>query len=72
MHERVCVVWCVNLCVCVFTFGCISVEPSDNDSEYLRCFVDRGYDWLTAVQSDAQVFGVLLVGLLGLRERGLG
>lgn len=30
------------------------------------------YDWLTADQSDAQVFGIILVGLLRLRDHGLG
>lgn len=65
------VVWCVYLCVRVQS-GCISVEPSGNGSEYLRCFVGSGCDWLTAIQSDAQVFRLLLVGLLGLRKRGPG
>lgn len=67
---RVCLL--SSVCIYVYLTGCISVEPSGNGSEYLRCFVDRGCDWLSAVQSDAQVFGVILVGLLGLRERWLG
>lgn len=64
---------CVCVCVSMSTqVGCVSVEQSGSDGEYLRCFVDGCCDQLTAVQSDAQVFGILLVGLLGLRERGLG
>lgn len=32
--------------------------------------MSSGCDWLTAVHSDAQVFGAVLVGLLGLRDGG--
>lgn len=68
-----CVVFGARVCVSMSRqVGCISVELSDNGTKYLRCFVGGCCDRLTAVQSDAQVFGIILVGLLGLRKRGLG
>lgn len=36
----------------------------------LEVFAGGGCDWLAAVHSDTQVFGVVLVGLLGLRQGG--
>lgn len=59
----------VKVCVfgmlkCVYISGCILVKPIGSGSEELRC-------WVGQFQSDTQVFGVILVGLLGLRNHKL-
>lgn len=63
MCVCVCCVWHVDQCL--FPTSCMYVEPSGCG---LEVFVSCGWDWLAAIQSDAQIFGVLPVGLLGLRE----